>query len=276
MQAHNKGFVAQLAEDLGISIPKTVFVRDFDELYRQAERIHLPAVIKLKTGSSSVGISYVQTKEELVTKYKDCVSRFSLVPEDYPLIQEYISGDGYGVSLLFNHGDLRAKFTHKRLREYPPSGGPSTYRISVSHSEMEEMAIKLLQHFHWHGVAMVEFKLDKRTNKPVLLEINPRFWGSVNQAICSGVDFPYLLYRMAVDGDVEPVLSYKLGVKTRVLPIDYVALLQSLWNSKHKFNTAREFFHFCPDDIISTTDPIPALGFLYAGLRDREKGDYRH
>lgn len=274
MQAHDKGFVMQLAEELGIPVPRTIFISDFDELHRQAEKIQLPAVIKLRTGSSSIGISYVRTKEEMVTEYKHCVSRFGLAPENYPLIQEYIPGDGYGVALLFNHGELRAKFTHKRLREYPPSGGPSTYRISVENPEMEEIAIKLLQYFHWHGVAMVEFKLDRRSDKPVLIEINPRFWGSVNQAICSGVDFPYLLYRMAIDGDVEPVLSYKLGIKTRVLFIDYVTLLHSLWNSKQTFSTMREFFHLCPDDIISTTDPIPALGFLYSGLRDRVKKDY--
>lgn len=271
MKAHNKGYVIKLAEELGIPVPKTVFIRDFDELYRHAGRVNFPAVIKLKTSSSSLGVSYIHTREELVTRYKDCVSRFCLAPADYPFIQEYIPGDGYGVALLFNHGELRAKFTYKRLREYPPSGGPSTYRISVAHPEMEEIAIKLLKHFNWHGVAMVEFKLDERTGKPVLLEVNPRFWGSVNQAICSGVDFPYLLYRMAIDGDVEPVLNYKLGVKTRVLPIDCVALLHRFWNSKGKFNTIREFFHLCPDDIIATTDPIPALGFLYTGLRGRGK-----
>ena len=64
------------------------------------------------------------------------------------------------------------------------------------------------------GVAMVEFKLDKRTGKPVFLEINPRFWGSLNQAVRSGVDFPSLLYDMAVHGDVKPVYNYNLGIRT--------------------------------------------------------------
>ncbi|MCD6599817.1 MAG: ATP-grasp domain-containing protein [Dehalococcoidia bacterium] len=271
MKAHNKGYTMQVAEELGMPIPKTLFIQNFDELHHQAEKIQFPAVIKLKTGTSSIGISYAHTNEELVTQYEDTVSRFNLAPEDYPLIQEYIPGDGYGVSLLFNHGELRAKFTHKRLREYPPSGGPSTYRLSVECPEMEEMAIKLLKYFHWHGVAMVEFKLDSRTNMPVLLEINPRFWGSVNQAIYSGVDFPYLLYQMAIDGDVEPVLTYKLGVKTKVAFIDYVTLLHQLWNSPHKFGTLKEFFHLCPDDIISAADPLPTVGFLHARFRDKIK-----
>jgi hypothetical protein len=45
------------------------------------------------------------------------------------------------------------------------------------------------------------------------MEINPKFWGSLDLAIASGVDFPYLLYKMAVDGDVSPVSNYKLGTK---------------------------------------------------------------
>ncbi len=118
--------------------------------------------------------------------------KYDLSSSNYPLIQEYVEGDGYGVSFLFNHGDLRAKFTHKRLREYPISGGPSTYRISVKEPKMEDMAKRLLEYFNWHGVAMVEFKMGNNNN-PVLMEINPRFWGSLNQAIQSGVNSLYIV-----------------------------------------------------------------------------------
>ncbi|MFC1908878.1 ATP-grasp domain-containing protein [Chloroflexota bacterium] len=269
IKAHDKGYIMQVAQELGMPIPKTSFIRDLDELYRVMEEISFPAVVKLRTGTSSTGISFAHTREELITRFKATVSHFNLAPEDYPLVQEYIPGDGYGVSLLFNHGELRARFTHRRIREYPPSGGPSSYRISTEHPEMEEIAIKLLKYFHWHGVAMVEFKLNNRNNKPVLLEVNPRFWGSLNQAICCNVDFPYLLYRMAVDGDVKPVLTYKFGVKTRVLFIDYVTLLKQLHSSSHRLSTFKEFFHSYPDDIISFTDLLPTLGFLYGQLRSR-------
>jgi biotin carboxylase len=79
------------------------------------------------------------------------------------------------------------------------------------------LGIKLLKALNWYGVAMVEFKMDPRDGKLKFLEINPRFWGSLPLAIASGVDFPYLLYRMAMDGDIEPVLKYKVGVKCRNL-----------------------------------------------------------
>lgn len=38
--------------------------------------------------------------------------------------------------------------------------------------------------------------------RPKLMEIDGRFWGSLEVAIALGIDFPYLFYRLAVDGDV--------------------------------------------------------------------------
>jgi predicted ATP-grasp superfamily ATP-dependent carboligase len=62
---------------------------------------------------------------------------------------------------------------------------------------------------------MVEFKKDQRDGRFKLMEINPRFWGSLNLAIQSGVDFPYLFYDMALTGDCDVVLDYKVGVKCK-------------------------------------------------------------
>ncbi len=46
---------------------------------------------------------------------------------------------------------------------------------------------------------MVEFKLDRRKgNAAKLIDVNGRFWGSLQLAILSGVDFPYYLYQLAV------------------------------------------------------------------------------
>lgn len=100
-----------------------------------------------------------------------------------------LDGDAYGVSVLFNKGEQRAIFTHKRLREYPISGGPSTLRESIRYPEIEEYALDLLTALNWHGVAMVEFRVDARDGKPKLIEINPGFWTGLPLAIYAGVDF---------------------------------------------------------------------------------------
>ena len=62
---------------------------------------------------------------------------------------------------------------------------------------------------------MVEFKKDNRDSEFKLMEINPKFWGSLDLAIASGVNFPHLICEMAVKGDIKPIFSYKTGVKFR-------------------------------------------------------------
>ncbi|AKB38021.1 ATP-grasp enzyme-like protein [Methanosarcina siciliae C2J] len=260
---NNKAYLMRVAEEIGVRIPRTILPQSLSELDNIVDDIDYPAVIKLRETSSSIGLSYVHSKEEMITKYKETILKFNLKNDQYPLIQEYIEGDGYGVSLLYNQGSMRAKFTHKRLREYPINGGPSTCRVSVKHQKMEKFAEKLLDNFNWHGVAMVEFKLNRKKNEPVLMEINPRFWGSLNQAVQSGVDFPYLLYTMAVEGDIKPVLNYKIGVKTRNTFLDSIAILKTIQKTK-KVGLTKELIHFdVKDDLISFNDPIPALAGIY-------------
>ena len=256
----------KIAEELGFPIPRTYFVESFNELRTVSENIDYPVVIKLRESSSSIGLSYVHSKDELIVKFKETIERFGLSASNYPLIQEYIHGVGYGVSVLFNKGDPRAIFTHKRIREYPINGGPSTHRISVRMPEMEKIAIDLLKHFQWHGVAMVEFKLNHE-KKPVIMEINPRFWGSLNEAILAGVDFPYMLYTMAVEGDVNPVFNYRLGVESRNAFIDTVAILKKTRKTGN-FRLLSEMMRVPRnDDILSLDDPMPAINFVGRGLK---------
>lgn len=270
IKLHDKGELAKVAEELDIPIPKTYEITNISDIEICAKSLSYPVVVKLKNSTSSVGVNYAFSQEEFISLFKETILKFKLEPSDYPLVQEYISGTGYGVSILMNHGELRAIFTHKRLREYPITGGPSTLRESVRHPEMESIAIKLLKHFNWHGIAMVEFKLDLRTNKPVLIEVNPRFWGSLNQAIASGVDFPYLLYKMTMEGDIDPVIEYKLGIRTGLMFNDLRAQVHMLKNRNCNnkltgcgFKMGRQF----RDDIIVLGDFVPTFFYIYNNLK---------
>ena len=255
--ANNKKETIRLANKIGVPTPKTYTPESIGEVKDIADDVSYPVVIKLPITKGAKGLSYAHNKEELIKRYKETVNRFS----SFPLIQEYIPGIGYGVSCLFNRGKLRAIFTHKRRREASVSGGPSVARISVRHEEMERYAVKILKRLKWHGVAMVEFKLDIRDNKPKLMEINPRFWGSLYQAIASGVEFPYLLYKIANDGDVEPVLSYKLGIRTRSILMDIYAFPDYMLRSNNKIDFLRDFIFIKGEsfDDFSLEDPVPFI-----------------
>jgi hypothetical protein len=134
------------------------------------------------------------------------------------LLQEFVPGDGYGIFALFSDGKPRAWFAHRRLRDVVATGSGSAFRESIPlDARMKTYAERLLTALRWHGVAMVEFKVDSRDGVPKLMEVNGRFWNSLPLAIAAGMDFPFLLYRLAIDGDIAPMNSYKVGVRSRWL-----------------------------------------------------------
>ena len=262
VKGRDKAQTLKIAMDNDIPCPQTYFTDNDNNLRKIMNKLKFPAVIKPHRSSGSRGIKYVQSPEELMQAYGDVQSHYGEA-----MIQEFIpQGGAYGVSMLFNHGEPRAIFAHKRLREYPNSGGPSTLRESVRFPEIEEYATTLLKALDWHGVAMVEFRVDPRDGEPKLMEINPRFWGSLQLAIYSGVDFPYLLYKMAIDGDVEPMFEYKTGVKVR-----WLLLGDILWflGASNKLKALPEFLKFrgMGYDVLSLSDPMPAFGVILEGLK---------
>jgi len=248
VKVHRKDLLYNLASQLRIPVPLTYRPSSLDDVKNLKRELKYPVVIKTLYTNSAKGIFYAHNPAQLCQLYKSIVDEFRLAPSRYPLIQEYIEGDGWGVSLLFNHGNLRAKFTHRRLREKNYRGGTSTRRISAENPLIEEYAIRLLSSLAWHGVAMVEFKYNERLKKGWLIEVNPRFWGSLALPVACGVDFPYLLYKVATEGDVQPVLDYKKGVTARWILGDFLALVDRIINDKFTLKTFLEFI-LCNDDV---------------------------
>ncbi len=251
----DKAWLMKMAESRGFPCPKTYFPDNPNLIESFINDLEYPVVIKPKISSGSRGIVYISNPLDLPTAYLKVHKRFP-----YPLIQEFIpNGGAYGVGALFNfHSEPRSTFVYKRLREYPVTGGPSTLRESVLNEEIKETAISLLKSLGWTGVAMVEFRVDLRDGRPKLMEINPRLWGSLQLAILSGVDFPYLLYKLAVDGDVKPNSNCKIGVKCRCLiPGD---IMHFLTNPNRSRLNPGFFSRTDGDDILSFDDPLPTLG----------------
>lgn len=263
---HRKDLLTAEAQKLGIPVPMTFKLGHADQLkhiWSEAGKGGCVVIKQLNTNSAK-GVFYARSFKQMETICRN-ISR-GLAQEDYPIIQEYVEGAGYGVSMLFNHGVLKAKFTHKRLREKTFTGGTSTVRVSTENAELENYAERLLSQMKWHGVAMVEFKYNESLKRGWLIEVNPRFWGSLALAIHSGVNFPLLLYKMTINGDVAPVKAYQQGVVSRWILGDVLAALDCLMNKQKMFNifqfSGKGVYH----DDLYFDDPLPffAQGGYYA------------
>ncbi len=264
-RAQRKDRVLALARELGIPTPHTVVIDRLDDLESVKGELPYPVVIKPRTGAGAVGVAYARNAAELTALYPRIHRRFA-----WPLIQERIpaSGAGIGASFLIDAGGrVKASFVHRRLREYPLSGGASTLRESIRHDAVRDMAAHLLAALNWFGVAMVEFKVDPRDGRPKLLEINPRFWGSLALAIHSGIDFPHLLYRLARGERFPPVTRYRLGVQCRwLLPGDLLHFIHH--PQRHRLlpdflRLRRPGLYY---DILSLRDPLPVVARLLTPL----------
>lgn len=221
----DKARLMTAAEELGVPVPRQVSLDEppgdgVGALDHAVRDLRLPLVIKpsrsaveMDQGTVRFGVSMIPDEPSL----REAVGQHPAAA--YPLLlQERIQGPGLGVFALFWEGEPIAWFAHRRLREKPPTGGVSVYRESVPlREDLKDYAGRLLSHFRWSGVAMVEFKEDEGTGLPYLMEINGRFWGSLQLAVDAGVDFPALLAEAALGGTPKGPEGYRLGVRSRWL-----------------------------------------------------------
>ena len=273
--ARDKLKVLRRAEALEIPTPRTHEITSIDDTAALTRQLQYPVVVKPRVGSGSAGRYYVYEPSQL----SPALERLFLSGQ-LPLVQERLPADGAGIGasfLLDQEHRIRASFIHRRIREYPVEGGPSTLRESIIHDQARHDGARLLQNLHLTGVAMVEFKIDSRDGKAKLLEVNPRFWGSLALAINSGVNFPYLLALLALELDFSPVFDYKLGHLCRwLLPGDILHFLKN----PGRWQLEPSFFQFRKPnlsyDIVDLKDPLPILGSVLALLPFYLSQDFVH
>jgi predicted ATP-grasp superfamily ATP-dependent carboligase len=270
-RAQDKGEVLRLARELNIGLPTTCMLDSCDRIEDVARTIGYPVVIKprwsryQRDGEWFDGnVSYANDSQELITKYREASLE---IPN--PIVQELIEGAGVGVFLLLWDGELKGAFCHRRMREKPPSGGVSVLRESIPlDQELLQRSVALLKRIGWQGVAMVEFKMDGRDGRAKLMEVNGRFWGSLQLSIDAGINFPLMLYRLATGEKVESAFDYRVGVKTRWLlgDLDHLWIRlrngnSGMYEHKSRLRACLDFLKFYQKDlhyeVFKLHDPRP-------------------
>jgi predicted ATP-grasp superfamily ATP-dependent carboligase len=268
--ASDKRSTTKAAIEAGVLVPETYSGLDPATIHEWAEDMkhRLPMVVKFSDEERATAWApadryrIVHSKDELVCEYR----RMHDIAA-FPLVQDYVDGQGYGFFAIFDRsGEAAATFCHRRLREYPISGGPSTLCESVHDPKLIEAGMRMLKSLDWRGVAMVEFKRDRRTGEYRLLEINPRFWGSLPLAIQCGVNFPLYQVELALGLKPSSPTEYPVGRKSRLFFTDVLAV-RALWRSGNRWQVAwqyaRELLDISiRDGFIDLRDPRPLFTYL--------------
>lgn len=137
------------------------------------------------------------------------------------IVESYVPGEGVGVSVVGRAGRIVLAYQHRRLHQSSETG-ISTSRVAEPVDpqllgEVEALAGAVAL----DGVAMFEFRCDRESGRHVLLEVNPRFWGSLPLALAAGADFPAILYDQVTGRAPGPRAGYRAGVVKRDFTGEY-------------------------------------------------------
>lgn len=268
--AVNKEQTLEIARRLGLNVPRGVPINSVTEVKAALCEIGLPAVVKPVeswVGNDQGGMRFnpvlVNTTEEAYRGVEEMTDSGETV-----LFQQFLSGRREAVSFMYAHRKIYARFAQWAKRTNPPLGGTSVLRQSIAiPSDIGEKAENLVREIDLEGYSEVEFRRDNAGNS-YLMEINPRLSASVEIAVRSGVDFPYLLYQWANGDPIDVVNGYQIGQWMRYLGGDISTTLAALRQrgrpgitspTKAFYEFFASFFVPMSYDYVDWTDPLPML-----------------
>lgn len=264
--AVNKEQTLQIAQHLGLAIPRGVRLNTGEKVTEAVHEIGLPAVVKPLQSWSVEG--EIRQHAQIVTTLEEARKAVDLLTcmGGSVLFQQYLSGRREAVSFFYARRQIYARFAQWAKRTLPPLGGTSVLRQSIAiPSDIGEQAEHLVQEIDLEGYSEVEFRRD-HDGRAYLMEINPRLSASVELAVRSGVDFPCLLYQWARGDRIEMVENYRTGLWMRFLGGDIATTMLALRQRGRPgvASPARAILDFCFSlfvpmkyDYLDWRDPLP-------------------
>jgi len=211
--ASDKERTYSLAESIGIPYPETFYPRTLNEAEELSLKLTYPVVIKPPFEAGKQAMAYPRGGKAFLKSYRKILSELSLPPGRLPMVQEYVDSDVVlSFSALYQKGKCKRLFMYREVRSIPAKGGSSSYAQSFYDPEVKAYSTKLLDQLGWRGVAHVEFK---RGSDSVLklVEINPKFWASLDVALRAGVNFPYYLCEVARGKELDYSEDYDRNLR---------------------------------------------------------------
>lgn len=280
----DKNLTLETAIQCDIPIPTTYTISDAVELEALRGRLYFPVVAKPR---SKYEVAAHNFKVRYFQSFGELAQTFSSDPHfgASNLLQEYCIGEGVGIGCLIHKREPLAMFQHRRVREFPATGGVSVLAISESlNPQLAEYAVKLLRALEWEGAAMVEFRYDRMSGKAALMEVNGRYWGSLSCAVHAGIDFPFYEWQLAHGQSPHIPSDYPVGMQIRWTTGDLLRLhaliVDPIPNIARGPSIVKEIVQFVVgfrpgirSALWSLADPLPALSELAYGIKALLKTD---
>ncbi|HZI42489.1 MAG TPA: ATP-grasp domain-containing protein [Gemmatimonadaceae bacterium] len=219
----DKRCLAALAAAHGIAVPDQLPLSDDASLDRSVESLGLPLVVK---GSAGRGGSTTHVVNSLPAA-RAAARRVRHAGVDV-FAQRYVRGPTYLVGGTFRDGCPLRLYAGVKVAQHPRRTGPATIIKSYRDEQLLTAALATIAAIGWTGIASMDFVRDAE-GRFLLLEVNPRPWGSIGAAAAAGVDLFLPLIQLLRGETTRQELRFRTHVEHPVFPL--VLLSGEAWRS---------------------------------------------
>ncbi len=261
----DKSRFGQRCAALGIDVPRTLQPADRADILAFAREVGLPCIVKPRAGHlwrqrlRGQKLLTPATEAELLHALDEIIGDPTAV-----VLQELIAGPESNLLVGAVWADQQAKVRHvltaRKVRQFPRQFGSGSLVRTEALPEVAALSRDIVQRMGYGGVCGTEFKLDQRTGKLQLIEINarPTLWYDLCRA--AGV---HLLPAHASDlAGLPPVVvqPQRDGVVWRYGVRDAIALAQAGTEPLLRALTGEPLPD--TDAVFSWRDPLVGVGSL--------------
>lgn len=252
----DKRELSALAAEAGLGAPTTLATGTAAELRNAG----LPGHCVVKP----VGSHGQLVSARVVESHSELAALLDELPDDEPLLaQEHVAGPLVGLAIVVGRdGRLVARFQQTAVRTWPPrAGGSSVARSVEPDDELVQRAVGLLAGAGYWGLAQLQFLPGPRRH--MLIDVNPRFYGSMSLALASGVNLATAWHAIATAAEPPQPAPYRIGVTYRWLAAD----ISAAYNGAPRILTSR-----APRPRVGAMwapgDPLPSTLLTFEVARD--------
>ncbi|KAA5825609.1 ATP-grasp domain-containing protein [Algibacter amylolyticus] len=201
-KAINKGTLTEYLKTLGLPYPKSQVIAE--GLTPDLSKVDYPILIKpIESPGGGLGIKVFKEESEFLEFLNSNDSKINY------LVQDYIEGYDIDCSVLCKNGEVLAYTIQKPNMFGGNKFAPQISFKFVKQDDILNQVKTLMKSLDWSGVAHLDMRFDEKAKNFKVVEINPRFWGSVEASLFAGINFPYLYYLSSLNKPFETP-DYKL------------------------------------------------------------------
>jgi len=176
----DKARFARLAERLGIAHPRTIHVREPEDVVDPP----CPCVVKPVRGEGGEHVTRIDDPREVAPAARAVMAAC----RDEVIVQAFVEGRDVDLSLLADGGRIVAHTVQTMIE------GRLAF---VEHDDVLAIGAALFEATRCTGLAHIDMRIEEGSGRVVVIEANPRVWATIRESARHGVDFVEIGVRMA-------------------------------------------------------------------------------